>query len=256
MNATLSRITQHGLMISHMQKFTKRILLVSVVGGVAIVTFFFKARIFSRLLEHSTPDEVLFHVETTEKVVALTIDDGPHAQLTPEILDALAVYGVPATFFIIGGRVPGNEALLERIVQEGHELGNHLMSDERSISLNAAEFEQQLAETHALISAYGPVRWFRPGSGFYNERMLAQVRPFQYRTVVGSIYPYDAHVHSVEFASSYILGNVQPGSIVILHDGGMEREATPDILQRIIPALQKRGYRFTTLSELSGAISK
>ncbi len=239
------------LMMNLMQRFTKRFLLLSAVGSVAVVGFFFKARIFSRLVEQSTPEEVLFHVDIPNKVVALTIDDGPHAGLTPKILDTLAVYDVPATFFIIGNRVEGNEDLLARIVAEGHELGNHLMSDERSIALNAAEFERQLAETHKLITNYGPVRWFRPGSGFYNERMLAQVRPFQYRTVVGSIYPYDAHVHSVEFASSYILGNAQPGSIIILHDGGPEREATPDILQRIIPALHKRGYRFATLSELT-----
>lgn len=235
-----------------MSKLTKRLLVIlSAVGSVAALSFFFWPLFFSRLLEQTTPDEVLFHVDTEEKVVALTIDDGPHGQLTPEILDTLAVYDVPATFFIIGSHVPGNEGLLARIVQDGHELGNHLMSDERSITLDATEFARQLAETHALISAYGPVRWFRPGSGFYNERMLAQIRPFQYRAVVGSVYPYDAQVQSVDFAAGYILGNVRPGSIIILHDGGLEREATPDILQRIIPALQKRGYRFATLSELT-----
>ncbi len=234
-----------------MRRFTKRMLLLTAISSFAAVGFFFKARFFSRLLEHNTTNEVLFHVDTPEKVVALTIDDGPHSQLTPEILDALARYEVPATFFIIGSHVPGNEDLMERIVQEGHELGNHLMSDERSIALDAAEFAQQLETAHNLIAPFGPVRWFRPGSGLYNERMLAQIRPFHYHTVVGSIYPYDAQVHSVEFASSYILGNVQPGSIIILHDGGPERWATPDILQRIIPTLQRRGYRFATLSELT-----
>ena len=234
-------------------KLNRRLFLLAGLSGTfaATVGFFFKGRFFSRLLEQNTSDEVLFHVDTRQKVVALTIDDAPHADLTPQILDVLADYKIPATFFIIGNQVPGNEALMRRIVAEGHELGNHLMTDERSIALSPEEFEQQLANTHRLITPFGPVRWFRPGSGWYSERMLAQIRPYQYRCVIGFVYPYDAHVHSVEFASSYILGNTQPGSIIILHDGSLERQATPDILRWIVPALKKRGYRFATLSGLT-----
>jgi peptidoglycan/xylan/chitin deacetylase (PgdA/CDA1 family) len=219
----------------------------------ASVTFFFKSRLFSRLIEQSTSDEVLFHAHTREKVVALTIDDGPHAELTPQILDVLAEYDVRATFFIIGGRVLGNEAILRRIVAEGHELGNHMMSDQRSILLGPEEFERQLASTHALISPFGPVRWFRPGSGWYNTRMLEQIRPYHYHCVVGSIYPYDAQFQQVEFATGYILGNVQPGAIIVLHDGGSTRQGTVAVLRRILPALQKRGYRFATLTDLTSA---
>ncbi len=233
-----------------MRRTQKSLLLLTAVGALAAVSFF-KARLFSRIVEHNTSDEVLFHVDTREKVVALTIDDGPYPELTPEILDVLAEYGVKATFFIIGGQIPGNEALLRRIVREGHELGNHLMSDHRSISLEPEEFARQLGQTHARIAPFGPVRWFRPGSGFYNGRMLEQIRPFNYRAVVGSVYPYDAQLHSVEFATGYILGNAQPGSIIVLHDGCCDREGTVDILRRILPALQKRGYHFATLSELT-----
>jgi len=220
-------------------------------GGLTAVSFFFLSRLFSRLLERGTSDEVLFHADTRQKVIALTIDDGPHAELTPEILDVLAELQVRATFFIIGSQVPGNEDVMRRLVREGHELGNHLMDDQRSITLDADEFARQLATAHALISPYGPVHWFRPGSGFYNARMLEQIRPFHYRCVVGSVYPYDAQFHSVEFATGYILGNVQPGAIIVLHDGDCERQGTVEILRRIIPALQKRGYRFLTLSALA-----
>lgn len=227
------------------------LLVMAGLSALASVTFFFKSRLFSRLIEQNTSDEVLFHAHTREKVIALTIDDGPHTELTPQILDVLAEHGVLATFFIIGSRVPGNEALLKRIVAEGHELGNHLMSDRRSITLSAEEFERQLAAAHALIAPFGPVRWFRPGSGWYSTRMLAQIRPYNYRCVVGSIYPYDAQFQAVEFAAGYILGNVQPGAIIVLHDGGSDRQGTVAILRRILPALQKRGYRFATLTDLT-----
>jgi peptidoglycan/xylan/chitin deacetylase (PgdA/CDA1 family) len=236
-----------------MRPITKRFLLLGGFSGFAVVGFFFKARFLSRLLEQSTSDEVLFHADTTEKVIALTIDDSPHPSLTEEILDTLAEYDVPSTFFIIGGQVAGNESLLERMVREGHELGNHLMSDQRSIMLERAEFSRQLAAAHAIVSPFGPVRWFRPGSGWYNKRILDEIRPYGYRCALGSVYPYDAQFQSVEFASTYILSNVQPGSIIILHDGREERQTTVDILHRILPALKNRGYRFVTLSDLAEA---
>jgi peptidoglycan-N-acetylglucosamine deacetylase len=220
--------------------------------GLTAGFIFFHSRLFSRLLERTTSNEVLFHAPTRERRIALTIDDGPHPELTPQILDILAEYGVPATFFPIGKRILGNEALLERMTAEGHELGNHLMWDEASVKLSPEEFERQLAAAHALLTPYGEARWFRPGSGWYNEEMLAQIRPYGYRAVLGSVYPYDAQFSSVEFAAGYILGNVQPGSIIILHEGADDRYAAVEILRRVIPALQKRGYRFETLTGLTG----
>jgi peptidoglycan-N-acetylglucosamine deacetylase len=223
------------------------------VGLTAAAGFlFFHSRLFSRLVERTTSHEALFHAATRERRIALTIDDGPHPELTPQILDILAEYGVPATFFPLGGRIPGNEDLLARLTAEGHELGNHLMWDEASVKLAPEEFERQLAAAHELLSPYEEVRWFRPGSGWYNEEMLARIRPYGYRAVLGSVYPYDAQFSSVEFAAGYILGNVQPGSIIILHEGADDRYAAVEILRRVIPALQKRGYQFETLTELTG----
>lgn len=223
----------------------------AVVGGMmAAVGFFFKSRVFSHTLERRTSDEVLFHVATREKVLSLTIDDGPHATLTDEILDVLADYGVRVTFFIIGGRVAGNEAVMRRMVAEGHELGNHLMDDQPSIGLTPQLFAQQLAQTDEIVGQFGPVRWFRPGSGWYNQRMLDQIRPYGYRCVVGSVYPYDAQLSSVDFVANYVLANAQRGSIIILHDGTDERQKTVTVLRRVLPALIGRGYRFATLSEL------
>ena len=80
-----------------MRRVTKSLLALTGLGGAAAVGFFFKSRFFSRLLEKRTSDEVLFHGNTREKVIALTIDDGPHALLTADILDVLAAYAVPAT---------------------------------------------------------------------------------------------------------------------------------------------------------------
>ena len=203
-----------------------------------------------RWLARRHPD-VLFYAGVEEPLVALTIDDAPHPALTPAILDALAEHRARATFFVIGERVPGNEELVRRIVAEGHELGSHLMADEPSIRLPAAAFERQLLRTHDLLAQFGPVRWFRPGSGWYNRRMLDQLRRHGYRCALGSAYAYDSHIPSVRYVSWHILRNIRPGAVIILHDGGERRRQTVAVIGRVLPELERRGYTVVTLSELA-----
>ncbi len=202
-----------------------------------------------RLAYHS-PD-VLYFVKTEEKIIALTIDDGPHPMVTPKILDVLSEYQVPATFFLIGGRVQHNEDILRRIASNGHEIGNHHMEDAPSIRLSEVEFEKQLLQAHRILSEFAQVKWFRPASGWFNERMLRQVEKHNYKCALGSVYPYDAAIHNVTFLSNYILDNMFPGAIIILHDGTLERKATVEVLKQIIPILKRHGYRFVTLTELT-----
>ncbi len=202
-----------------------------------------------RLAYHS-PD-VLYFIKTEEKIIALTIDDGPHAVVTPKILDVLNENQVPATFFLIGGQVEDNEDIVRRIVKDGHEIGNHHMQNRPSIKLSEAEFERQLLEADEILNEFAQVKWFRPASGWFNQRMLRQLKKYNYKCALGSVYPYDAAIHNVRFLSNYILHNVFPGAIIILHDGEAERKATVDVLKRIIPKLESHGYRFVTLTELT-----
>ncbi len=202
-----------------------------------------------RWLARRHPD-VLFAIVAQAPLVALTIDDAPHPALTPAILDVLAEHRARATFFVIGERVAGNEGTVRRIVEEGHELGNHLMADAPSIRLPAEEFEHQLLQTHDLLSRFGPVRWFRPGSGWYHRRMLEQIRCYGYRCALGSAYAYDSHIRSAWYVSRHILRHTRPGAVIILHDGCASRWRTLDVLRQVLPELQRRGYQVVTLSEL------
>jgi len=194
--------------------------------------------------------DVLYYVETTAPMVALTIDDSPHPRLTPYILQTLAAHEATATFFILGQQVPQNEGLLAGMVTGGHELGNHLMTDDPSIRLKPPEFAQQLRRTHELLLPYATPHWFRPGSGWYNRRMLKQAATLGYRCVLGSIYPYDAQLPYASLLSAYILNNVFPGGIITLHDGDWERRQTLTVLQKVLPELQQRGYQVVSLSTL------
>lgn len=195
---------------------------------------------------------VVYFAEIEEPVVALTIDDGPDPGTTPRILDVLSQHDAHATFFLITSRVPGNEEVVARIVEEGHELANHLTIDEPSIKLDVTEFERRLLEAHDVLSEFSDIHWFRPGSGWYNAEMLSILDKHDYRCVLGSVYPFDPQLPSSWFAARYVLWNAQPGSIIVLHDHGLRGERTVTALATILPELNRRGFRVVTLSELIG----
>lgn len=218
--------------------------LLSVLG-----VFLFRPQWIAALLARGTA-EVVWLVRMEEPLVALTIDDGPDSVTTPEILDLLRQYGAHATFFLITGRVAANEDLVARTIQEGHELGNHLNTDDPSILLGPAEFERQLLASHAVLAQFDDVRWFRPGSGWYNAQMLAILGQHGYRCALGSVYPFDAQLRSAWLAAHYVLWNARRGSIIVLHDHGGRGVRTAATLATILPELKRRGLRVVTVSEL------
>jgi peptidoglycan/xylan/chitin deacetylase (PgdA/CDA1 family) len=196
----------------------------------------------------------LYRVPTHRPVVALTIDDGPDSLSTPLILNQLRRQGARATFFLIAERVPGREQLVRALVSEGHELGNHFMRDQPSIQLTPSAFESDLVRAHEVLAPYGAVRWARPGSGWYSDTMIGVMGRHGYRCALGSIYPLDAAIPSGSLAVRYILRNVRPGSIMVLHEGGARGWRTAKVLAQILPELRRRGYRVVSLSELADAV--
>ena len=195
----------------------------------------------------------LYRARVRNPLIALTIDDGPDPVSTPLILTELDRHDAHATFFLISGRVAGRERLVRDLVARGHELGNHLTTDQPSIRLKPAEFEQALLEAHRVLAPYGPVVWMRPGSGWYSRSMIDIIHRHRYRCALGSIYPFDVALTWRRFAVSYILSNARPGAVVILHDGGRRGLRTAQVLGAVLPRLRARGYQVVTLSELVGA---
>jgi peptidoglycan/xylan/chitin deacetylase (PgdA/CDA1 family) len=198
----------------------------------------------------------LYSVATRERAVALTLDDGPDAVHTPEILGLLRAHAARATFFLISGRVPGNERLVEKIAADGNEIGNHLTRDEPSYRLTSEEFAGAMREADAVLGRFGTVRWLRPASGWYTPAMVAAIEKEGHRCALGSVYPYDAQLSSAALSAAYIMTNVHPGSVIILHEGGDRGGRTVDVLRRVLPALEERGYRVVSLSELDGLAAR
>ena len=166
------------------------------------------------------------------------------------ILDTLNKYNAKATFFVLIERIQGNEPVIDRMVAEGHELGNHLLQDTPSIQHPVVEFRDRLATAHHQLSAYGDIGWFRPGSGWYNQEMIRSLERYDYRLALGSIYPFDSHIPSTWFASRYLVWRAHPGGIIVLHDFGSRGMRTVETLSYSLPRLVENGYRIVTLSQL------
>jgi len=206
-----------------------------------------------RALPGQYPDVVYF-VPTRQQRLALTFDDGPDPAVTGAILDLLAEHDARATFFFVTDNIDGNEALVRRAVADGHELGNHLTFDEASARLSPEEFRAKLDESSTRLAHYSDgVRWFRPGSAWYNDSMLAALEPYGYRIALASMPPLDARISWPRFVSAYICATVKPGSIIVLHTRKARGGRTLQTLERVLPELSRRGYRFVTLSELDSA---
>jgi peptidoglycan-N-acetylglucosamine deacetylase len=181
------------------------------------------------------------------KVVALTFDDGP-SDYTPGFLDVLRDKGVPGTFFEIGQEMAGREATMRRALAEGDELGDH--------TENHVEYPgyAQIAGAADRIEGYTHFRpcLFRPPGGAVDAGVLASADALGLRTVTWDVDPTDWANPGSGAVYSRIVGAAQPGSIILMHDGGGDRSGTLAALPGIIDTLRARGYRFATVSALLG----
>lgn len=199
---------------------------------------------------------IVWRVETTERVVALSFDDGPHPEFTSAILDLLAEHGLPATFFLIGKYVRRYPALAQLLADTGHELGNHTLNHRLLPFLRAAFIRQEILQTDQIIrevTGYQP-KFMRPPMGLFTKRTVDVIESCGYGIVVGDVYPRDPHLPGRDKIHRRVMARVRPGSIIILHDGGntahVDRSQTVWAVRHIIKDLRQEGYRFITISDL------
>lgn len=217
---------------------------------IIIGLFIWKAHpILVSILERAFKN-IVFRIKTDEKIIALSIDDSPHPDVTPNILDILNKFQVRGTFFIIGNYADKHPKLVADIVAKGHEIGNHTMEDRPAFRLTALEFKKDLKETETNLMRFQKLKLFRPGSGLISRKQIGIVKELGYTCCLGDLYFNDPRITSVSLISWLILRYLRPGSIIILHDGKSERVRTVKILQNILPKIINRGYRITTISEL------
>jgi peptidoglycan/xylan/chitin deacetylase (PgdA/CDA1 family) len=181
------------------------------------------------------------------KVVALSFDDGP-SEYTPEFLRVLREKGVHGTFFEIGQEMPGREATMRQILSEGNEIGDHTMNH-----VELPDYSQ-IAGAAARIRAYTHFQpcLFRPPGGAVDAGVIATAGELGLRTITWDVDPRDWSTPGTGAIYSNIVDNAQPGSIILMHDGGGPRSETLAALPQVIDTLRDRGYGFETVTELLG----
>lgn len=181
----------------------------------------------------------------TPRYIALTFDDGPHAETTEALLDGLRERDAHATFFLIGEQIEGKEDLLLRMRDEGHQIGNHTFTHVR-LDRSSQSGLQEIARTDALLQqVLGPGDyWIRPPWGFASSAMKQSVtQPLIY----WSLDTQDWSVRNADIIAQDIIQNAQSGDIVLLHDS---HPTSVTAALRAIDTLSAQGFQFVTVEEL------
>lgn len=195
----------------------------------------------------------LCRLSTDEKVVSLTFDDGPDREMTPKVLDILDRYGIKATFFVIGEKVADNGELVQRIVSEGHILGNHTYSHKSVFPLESAgRVQEELEKCNNEIKGItgSEPMYFRSPFGVTNPIIGKVLKRMQFKAIGWSIRSFDTVAgNSRGEVCRRVIGKLHPGAVILLHDRCAEEDV---LLESLIPAILEQGYRFVPLSYKSG----
>ena len=186
-------------------------------------------------------------VDLTKPMIALTFDDGPQTTSGGRILDTFAAYGQRATFFLVGDRIPSRAAEVQRMIAEGHEIGNHTYSHKYLNKCDAATIRSQVAkcnETVAATTGVSPALMRLPG-GNKNSTVLANVAM---PIILWNVDTQDWKYRNADHVKGAVIGKVKDGDIVLMHE---LYGSTATAVETIVPTLVSQGFQLVTVSELA-----
>jgi peptidoglycan-N-acetylglucosamine deacetylase len=194
--------------------------------------------------------DLISHVDTTKKVVALTFDDGP-TENVEKILPLLEQYHAKATFFVIGNELKKHLELGKKMVAAGHQLGNHTYSHQRMVFKSSSFIEKEIEQTNDWIrkTGYKGEIDFRPPNGKKLIGLPYYLKEQHIQTVMWSLEP-DTYYSSVSDKVNYVNQHVKPGSIILLHPMYDDTDHELQTIKGILASLSKQGYQFVTVHEL------
>ena len=204
----------------------------------------------------------IVRLNTDERIVALTYDDGPNPPYTDQLLDVLAQHNVKATFFMIGNRIEKHPETVSRVIAEEHQIGNHSYSHPLLGFLPPPYVQRQIKRTDDLLRRFGIA-----GEIAFRAPVLTRFLPVAYVLAKGDRTHISCNVWSWDWTTQNpdritetvlkkTLSSTGAGSIIVLHDGKAEnkdanRSGTVEATDRIITALKQDGYEFVRLSDVN-----
>ena len=210
--------------------------------------------ILYKILKPSFPN-CLWAGGTHSRAIALTFDDGPHPQYTPQLLQVLDRYNIQASFFWLGTCVERSPSIAREIYQRGHWIGLHGYYHHSFPLLSPEKLKQSLEKTQAAIAQAcqlhpSLVRDVRPPNGLFTPQTLTLLHQWNYRPVMWSVVPEDWERPGISVVVQRVLQQVQNGSLIVLHDGYYGGPDVAETANWLIPYLLQQGYYFVTIEQL------
>ncbi len=197
---------------------------------------------------------IVSRVETSEPLVALTLDDGPTLRYTRDVLNLLDEKNVKATFFLTGKEIEETPALAADIVRRGHEVANHSFSHSNMSLMGLAKVRDEIETTDRAIRAagYQGEIYFRPPYGKKLFTLPWYLSQTARTSITWDVEPesYPDIAEDADAIAEYVIQNARSGSIILLHVMYRSREASRQALPKIIDGVRSRGFQFVTVSEL------
>ncbi|BAZ80293.1 polysaccharide deacetylase family protein [Sphaerospermopsis kisseleviana CS-549] len=207
-----------------------------------------------RILQPTFP-HCLWCGDSKTKKIALTFDDGPHPQYTPQVLKVLEHYKITASFFWLGVCVNRSPDIAKAVKDRGHWIGLHGYEHHSFPTLSETQLKQSLEKTQTAIynaCELQPeqVRDVRPPNGFFTPKILQLFQQWNYRPVMWSVVPEDWVRPGISIVVNRVLKQVQNGSLIVLHDGVCGGQDVAETIKILIPQLLQQGYEFITVDKL------
>lgn len=216
----------------------------------------FAAMIVLRLFFKPPFGKNIVRLNTVQRIVALTFDDGPHPPYTDRLLDILAKHNVKATFFMIGNRIEKYPETVCRVIAEGHQIGNHSYSHPILGFQLPSRIQREIEYTDSLLQQLGA-----GGEIVFRAPMLTRFLPVAWvlakadrMHISCNVWSWDWTTQNPNRIAQRVVKKTKPGSIIVLHDGKAEnahanRTGTIDATERIITELKQKEYQFFTIAD-------
>lgn len=214
-----------------------------------------QAPVANATFEELAQYDAYYAQNTQEKILYLTFDCGYENGNTGQILDTLKKHQVPATFFVVGTFIDSEPELIQRMVQEGHIVGNHTWHHpDMSQILDLSSFQKELEDVenaYRQITGEEMMKFYRPPQGKYSETNLKYAQTLGYQTFFWSLAYVDWYENdqpSKEEAFEKLIGRIHPGAVVLLHNTS---DTNAQILDELLEKWEEMGYCIRPLTELA-----
>ncbi|MFY7964883.1 MAG: polysaccharide deacetylase family protein [Chitinophagaceae bacterium] len=182
-----------------------------------------------------------WNIDTKEKKIFLTFDDGPHPTATPYVLDLLKQYNAKATFFCIGKNVEENRNIYNRIIEEGHTVGNHTQHHLNGWKVSDDDYINDIKQAANNIDS----KLFRPPYGRISHFQIKLLQQMNFKIIMWDVLSGDFDINlSKDKCANNVLLNAKEGSIIVFHDSQKAWERLQYTLPKVLDYFSKNGYQF------------